>query len=348
MRKVLIIAAALAVAAILSSCASTGPKEDAEDRFAEYVWPPPPDEARIRLVDVIYGRANVELESRIDKVLFGASPRERFDWLRKPFAVEYDGRGRILVTDLELAGLLRFDLEARRVDVFGTTGLVTLRLPFGIGVDRERNVVYVADGARKTVVAFDETGKIVSLYGREGELLNPTDAEISPDGRELYVADSKAHKIVVFDVETAEVVRSFGRRGEGEGEFHFPTSLKFSPEGALYVVDQLNARLQVVDREGRFIDSLGGRGTGFGKFVRPKDVAIDAYGLIYVTDAAFNNVQLFDADFTLLTFVGEGGPSPGRFLNASGVAVYGDRFAVVDQLGHRLQLFRFLESRGGE
>ena len=86
----------------------------------------------------------------------------------------------------------------------------------------------------------------------------------------------------------------------------------------------------------------------FGNFVRPKDVAVDDVGFIYVTDNAFNNLQLFDADFSLLTFVGEGGDGPGRFNGASGVAVRGDTFAIVDQLGHRLQIFRFLGSKTGE
>jgi hypothetical protein len=77
-------------------------------------------------------------------------------------------------------------------------------------------------------------------------------------------------------------------------------------------------------------------------------VAVDRRGFIYVTDNAFNNVQLFDADFQLLTFVGSGGRGPGTFWGASGVGVRGDEFAVVDQLGHRLQLFRFLETVTGE
>ena len=87
---------------------------------------------------------------------------------------------------------------------------------------------------------------------------------------------------------------------------------------------------------------MGSLGVGYGNFVRPKDVAVDEVGFIYVTDFAFNNFQLFDADFSLLTFVGQGGVTPGLFLGPSGIAVRGKEIAVVDQLGHRLQVFRFL------
>ena len=82
--------------------------------------------------------------------------------------------------------------------------------------------------------------------------------------------------------------------------------------------------------------------------VRPKDVAIDELDLAYVTDAAFNNVQVFDPDYGLLTFVGSGGGEPGQFRIASGVAVHGDRFAVVDQLNRRVQVFRFIVPKDAE
>ena len=107
-------------------------------------------------------------------------------------------------------------------------------------------------------------------------------------------------------------------------------------------MDQINARVQVLTEAGGFLAQLGGLGVGYANFVRPKDVAVDEEGFVYVTDAAFGNVQIFDADLQLLTFVGSGGEGPGQFQIASGVAVRGDRFAIVDQLGRRVQVFRYL------
>lgn len=316
--------------------------EKTEDPYADYVWPPPPDTARIKLETVIHGRADVEAgESKLKRILLGASPQSPYDQLQKPFAVAFDSQGRVLVTDSGSKALIRFDREGRRMDVFGTAGVVQLKLPLGIGMG-PNDTAYVADAGLAQVVAFNPDGKVVGVYGRRGELTNPTDAALSPDGTQLYVADSKAHRIVVFDLKTGDRVRSFGRPGEGEGEFAFPTSLAFGPEGNLFVVDQINTRVQVLTPDGEFLDQFGGLGTSFGNFVRPKDVAVDEVGFIYVTDNAFNNVQLFDADFSLLTFIGEGGTDPGRFRGASGVAVRGEEFAVVDQLGSRLQIFRFL------
>ncbi len=313
----------------------------AEDPYAEYVWPPPPDPPRIKLQEVLTGRIDVEPKSRFQKILLGASPQSPYDDLVKPFGVAFDPDGRILVSDPGLAAVLRFDRSGRRLDVLGVRGPLRLKLPLGLTVADDGRI-FVADGKLLKVVAMDAEGKLLNTYGSAGELVNPTDAELSPDGTRLFVADSKAHKVVVFDTATAKPLASFGRRGEGEGEFSFPTSLAFDGEGNLLVVDQLNSRVQLLSPDGEYLDELGGLGVGFGNFVRPKDVAVDGRGLIYVTDNAFNNLQLFDADLTLLTFVGEGGRGPGQFHGASGVAVRGEELAVVDQLGRRVQIFRFL------
>jgi sugar lactone lactonase YvrE len=345
-------AAALALGLILAGAAlaaSEKPdptKKPVEDPYAKYVWPPPPDVARIKLDAVVTGRADVEAMSKYKKKLMRDAPLSPYDFLRKPFAVAIDGQGRILVTDEESIALIRFDRNGRRMDVFGTKGDLKLRLPLGIDVSKA-GVIYVADAGLRKVLAFDGDGAFVKAYGQQGALANPSDVAVSPEGTKLYVADSKAHKVVVFDVTTGALVSSFGAPGEKDGQFAAPTSLAFGPDGRLFVVDQLNCRVQVFDPDGTFADQFGGRGTGYGQFVRPKDVAVDAQGRVYVTDSAFGNVQIFDADFRLLTFVGSNGTEPGQFFGVSGVAVRGDSLAAVDQLGKRLQVFRLLPAVAG-
>ncbi len=333
----------------LSGCTTVSPgggpdESSAEDRYAAYVWPAPPDRARIRLVDILTGRADVEAGSRLQRTLLGAGPTSPYDFLRQPAGAAWDAQGRLLVTDPGLRALFRFDRKERRMDVFGVRTAQPLRVPLGVTVASDGTIL-VADSGLKKVVAFGPDGELRSAYGRSGDLEGPVDVVASGDGATLWVTDAKRHEIVAFDRKSGNVSTRFGKRGAADGELNFPGGIARAPDGSLYVVDQINARVQVFGPSGEYLETLGGPGTQPGTFVRPKDVAIDEAGLVYVTDAAFDNVQIFDAEHRLLTFVGAAGTQPGGMQNAQGVAVRGEEFAVVDQLNRRVQVFRFLEGK---
>jgi DNA-binding beta-propeller fold protein YncE len=324
------------------------PREaSSEDPYKDFVWPAPPDKARIRLVAILNGRADVETDSKLQKTLLGAGPTNPYDFLRQPSGVAWDAQGRLLVTDPGLRALIRFDRSGRRMDVFGVRTSQPLRVPLGVTVASDGTIL-VADGGLQRVLAFGPDGDLRAAYGKPGDFEGPADVVASGDGAKLWVTDSKKHEIVVLDRKTGHVSARFGKRGVEDGELNFPGGLAEAGDGSLYVVDQINARVQVFSAAGEYLETLGGPGTQPGSFVRPKDVAVDEAGLVYVTDAAFNNVQIFDAEHRLLTFVGGGGSQPGGMKNAQGVAVRGAEFAVVDQLNRRVQIFRFLGPKSGE
>lgn len=336
----------------LSACTTVPSVKEAdrtssEDRYRDYVWPAPPDRARILLVDILRGRADVEADSALQRTLLGAEPSSPYDLLRQPSGVAWDAEGRLLVTDPGLRALVRFDRAGRRMDVLGVRTAQPLRVPLGVVVASDGTIL-VADSGLQKVLAFGPDGDLRAAYGRPGDMEAPVDVAASVDGATLWVADARKHEVVVFDRKSGSVSGRFGRRGVADGELNFPGGIARAGDGSLYVVDQINARVQVFSPAGGYLETLGGPGTHPGTFVRPKDVTVDEEGLVYVTDAAFNNVQIFDGDHRLLTFVGAGGTQPGGMQNAQAVAVRGKEFAVVDQLNRRVQVFRFLLEKTGE
>lgn len=336
----------------LSACTtiSSGDKPDtrsSEEKYKDYVWPAPPDKARIRLVDILKGRADVEAGSKLERTLLGAGPASPTDFLRQPSGVAWDARGRLLVTDPGNHALYRFDRAGRRMDVFGMQTSQPLRVPLGVTVD-SAGTILVADAGLQKVLAFGPEGDLLAAYGRAGDFEGPADVVASSDGATLWVTDSRRHEVVILDRKSGGVRGRFGKRGAADGELNFPGGLAQAGDGSLYVVDQINTRVQIFSSSGEYLETLGGPGTTPGSFVRPKDVTVDEAGLVYVTDAAFNNVQIFDAEHRLLTFVGTGGSQPGGMQNAQGVAVRESEFAVVDQLNRRVQIFRFLGKKTGE
>ena len=91
------------------------------------------------------------------------------------------------------------------------------------------------------------------------------DVEAGPDGR-IYVADAKAGRIHVFDSTGARLL-SFGRKGQGPGEFDSPHAIAVTA-GRIYVKER-DSRILMFDPGGVFVGQfrLTRPITGFG--VRP-------------------------------------------------------------------------------
>jgi hypothetical protein len=95
---------------------------------------------------------------------------------------------------------------------------------------------------------------------------NPGSVDMDEEGR-IYVADRQAREIRVFGPDGQHRL-SFGREGEGPGEFTDPDQIRIASSGEVIVRDQRNARFSVFSREGEFLRSWPLRGgfttsTGF-------------------------------------------------------------------------------------
>lgn len=70
----------------------------------------------------------------------------------------------------------------------------------------------------------------------------------------IYVVDGQENRILVFEP-TGRYVRSFGRSGQGPGEFQLPTKIRSGLGSRIWVWDSRNSRMQVFDGEGRYTRS---------------------------------------------------------------------------------------------
>jgi sugar lactone lactonase YvrE len=66
----------------------------------------------------------------------------------------------------------------------------------------------------------------------------------------LYVLDSGNHRIQKFNP-AGKYLATFGRKGQGPGEFYYPSWLDIDSQGYLYVSDPNNQRIQVLTPEGK-------------------------------------------------------------------------------------------------
>jgi DNA-binding beta-propeller fold protein YncE len=351
------IAILLAALSILGGCAGTPQNAvfklglDASAETKRLMWPPEKlgEVPRYFYAGELTGennfvRADTEagamknIFARFLEVIIGVAPPLVLD---RPQAGTVDETGRILVTDIGRAGVFVFDEKQGRLSVWekaaGMTGFIA---PVGIAVGPEGHV-FVADAELALVARLDRDGTTLEPIGK-GQLLRPTGLAYEPKTRRLFVADTQAHQIKVFDLE-GKLLSTIGDHGEGPGEFNYPTHIAVQHE-KLYVSDTLNARVQVISTPtGRYLGSVGKRGLFLGNLVRPKGVAADSEHNIYVIESYHDYLLVYNRGGEFLLPIGGVGGGPGNFHLPAGVWVDGrNRVFVADMLNGRVAVFQFL------
>ncbi len=269
--------------------------------------------------------------------------------LVRPYAIAVDSRGRAIVTDPGARGVHIFDLAQNKYKFLERfeKGKNSMRSPQCVAVDTEDNI-YVTDSEEGKIFVFDANGKFRRVLGAardgEGYFKRPTGIAVDSAAQLVYVTDTLRHKIYVLDF-AGRVVKSFGQRGVGKGEFNYPTDLLVL-EQELAVVDAMNFRVQILDRNGAFRSTLGGIGDSNGNMFRPKGIGRDSEGHFYTADGLWGVVQVFDREGRLLYYFGKRGIAAGDFQLPTSLSIdRNDRVFVVDSYNRRIQIFHYFGLR---
>jgi DNA-binding beta-propeller fold protein YncE len=169
---------------------------------------------------------------------------------------------------------------------------------------------------------------------------------VDNDLRRLYVADIKAARLAIFDLDSLKFIRFINNKAPSREEPHgilgTPTNVAIDPDGLVYVVDTIPNRVEIFDTDGNYVRGFGEQGNVPGKFARPKGIAIDSDGHVYVADDEFNNIQVFTSEGQVLMAVSHFGAQPGQFLLLTGLAFdQHNHLAATDAMG-RVELFQYI------
>jgi hypothetical protein len=177
-------------------------------------------------------------------------------------------------------------------------------------------------------------------------LSHPSFMDIGPDGN-LYVVNAGNSEILVIDP-AGSIVRRWGTRGTGEGQFDFlvdaadPNSasggVAVGADGSVYVTDPVNDRIQQFDASAAFVRQWGGFGPSNGQFLHPFDLAVGPGGNVFVVDDRRDDIQEFAPDGTWLSTLGTHGTADGQLSNTGGVDIDAEgRLINADFGGHKVQ-----------
>lgn len=176
------------------------------------------------------------------------SPEKETRWA--PVGVTIDQAGNLYVTDVATVPqrVVVFDVHYRKK------------------AEYQRPVTIEGEQASLGAIALDQNGRLfvsdalmatVDVFGADGQLVPPQQAGAFKAGlhegvwiddqQRLYVVDTIASAIQVFDVKTspAKLLFSFGQEGNNDGQFEYPTGVSGDSTGRVYVADRVNNRVQV-------------------------------------------------------------------------------------------------------
>jgi len=157
----------------------------------------------------------------------------------------------------------------------------------------------------------------------------------------------------------AQALAAWGSNGNLDGQFATPRNLAVGPDGLIYVADSGNHRIQVFDKNGKFLLKWGSPGAGPGQFNEPWGIAVAKNGTVYVADTWNHRVQAFTPTGELVNTFGEFADvqndpqaQPGKFWGPRDIAIdAAGNLYVTDTGNKRVQKFtsdgQFIQAWGG-
>ncbi|HTM15165.1 MAG TPA: peptidyl-alpha-hydroxyglycine alpha-amidating lyase family protein [Bryobacteraceae bacterium] len=139
--------------------------------------------------------------------------------------------------------------------------------------------IWVVDQMTNMVMKFNPQGRLLMLLGRKAENIplparattgdgagrptdlfeRPTDVAWDAAG-DIFVADGLSNaRVAKFDKD-GKFIKSWGKKGTGNGEFANVRSIAVDAQGNVYVADGGNKRIQVFDNDGNFKTAYTGVG----------------------------------------------------------------------------------------
>lgn len=125
------------------------------------------------------------------------------------------------------------------------------------------------------------------------------------DEENIYVLDAKYIKVKVYD-KSGKHIRSFGKIGQGPGEFGWPARMVMRTDGKIAILDSRNRRFSYYSREGECLKEFNH--AEYGNFIRAWP---DSRGFVYCDVMAYSETSRisklvkFDAEFNRVSELAE-------------------------------------------
>lgn len=227
-------------------------------------------------------------------------------------------------------------------------GANTFAMPHGLTVDAY-DCVWLTDVALQQVYKFSYDGQPLLTLGERGvagvddyHFNRPTAVAVAAD-RSFYVSDGYLNTRIMKFTPEGRFLFQWGTKGSGRGQFDLPHDVAISDSGHVYVADRSNARIQVFNAVGKYLNEWKSEELG-----RPYAITLGKNGMAYIADGGDQPDEPPDRsalvvksnDESTAERFGRFGNYDGQFELAHAVAVGPDNSVYVgDVKGGRVQKF---------
>ena len=265
------------------------------------------------------------------------------DWAKLPKGWRFlevvdaavDSQDRVYVFSRGEHPLMVFD---RGGNFLASWGEGLFKRPHGITLG-PNHTLYLADDGGHAIYQFTLDGKLMMTIGTPGKgagfmsgqpFQQPTKVARDPKTGELFISDGYGNARVHKFTGEGKYVSSWGDPGIDAGQFNLPHSVALDKDGRVFIADRENLRLQIFDRQGKFL-------TMWNNIHRPcgLHIAGDGDQRVYVGELApayaFNQnnpntggrISIYDLQGRLLARLGDlqPGEGPHQFLAPHGITV---------------------------
>ena len=204
--------------------------------------------------------------------------------------------------------------------------------PWGVAIKQSGEIV-IAERHSHCISILNPDGRRLRSFGSRGlepgQFTKLSGIAVDDDGN-ILAADSSKNCIQKFAPDGL-FIADVGVRGNKSLEFTCPIGMTIHPDNKhIFIADNNNHRIQVLNSDLTFVHSIGGRSRGTGgnrQFYYPWDVAFNSTGKMYVADCSNHCIQVFSEEGKFLKKFGQKGSGKGDLHNPNFLCI--DAYDVV-------------------
>ena len=174
-----------------------------------------------------------------------------------------------------------------------------------------------------------------SYLDRQSSLRKPWGVAVN-DRNEIAVIENGCTAVQIFSSLDLSFLTGFGKTGDKEGEFNFPTGIAFDIKNKIFfVADSGNHRVQLFSEWGWYLNQFGGKGNLEHQFQFPVGLSVDSDGNVIVADSGNKAIKLFSPGGRFLRKIGE----EGSFTYPYHCVQYDNHYIVSDSAENSIKVF---------